>query len=90
MAKRKTKAQREAEEYAALLQRITDIYSGATGQEWGDGDWATADNLSRVLPAIRELFETEAGDWKFGLHAINYYDTAETAATFLYKNGVRA
>ena len=88
--KRQTKAQKEAAEKAALLQRLEDIYSGAMGLQWGEDDFATAEILARALPVIREVFSIERDSWMLGLHALQYYDKPETAATMLYDNGVRA
>jgi hypothetical protein len=88
--KRQSKAQKEAVEKAKLLQRVMDVYSGAMGGAWDTDQFATAEILSRVIPTLRELFNEQ---WKDLLHSprcLRYYDTAETAAEFLYVQGVRA
>lgn len=89
--KRMTKAQKEEAQKAALLRRVTDVYSGAIGYAWdSEENFAVADTLCRVLPALQTLF---AKHWKDYMHAtgnLNNYDTADTAAAFLYRNGVRA
>jgi hypothetical protein len=90
MAKRKSKQSREADQKAALLQRVTDIYSGAQGQEWSEDDFATAEILSRVLPVIRKTFALDEKIWILGHHALVYFDRPETAAERLYAEGVRA
>ena len=90
MTKRKTKAQREGEQYAALLQRVTDIYSGALGIEWTADEWATADTLSRIIPALKELFSVETAQYVWSPGNLRYFDTAENAAKFLYESGSRA
>lgn len=88
--KRQTKAQKEAAQKAALLQRLQDIYGGALGMEWGEDQFATAETLSRVMPVIRETFSIAADSWMVGHHALHYYGNPQTAAEMLYDNGVRA
>ena len=56
MSKRKTKAQRDAEQLEALTRRITDIYSGACAMEWAEDDFANAEILSMVVPALQSIF----------------------------------
>ncbi len=49
MAKRKTKAQRYAEQLAALRQRIADIYAGACGRDVDvEGECVGFEELARV------------------------------------------
>lgn len=88
--KRKTKAQREHEAKAALLQRVEDIYAGALGMECDDDQWATADILSRVVPALREIFSSDSNAYLFEVHCLQYFDTAKSAAQHLYGCGIRA
>jgi hypothetical protein len=88
--KRPTKAQKEAAEKAALLQRLQDIYSGAMGQQWGEDDFATAEILSRVLPVICGAFDLEENKWILGHHALGYYNDPHSAMERLYAEGVRA
>jgi len=90
MTNRKTKSQKEAAQKAALLQRLRDIYSGALGQEWSNEDFATAEVLSRVLPAVRTSFGIEDNSSTLSHYCLHHYDTPETAAEFLYDQGVRA
>lgn len=94
MTKRKTKEQREADERAALLQRITDIYSGANGGVWTEDEFAYAELLSRVVPVLRKLFLCEEmgrmNAHCFEPHCLNYYDTPKAATEFLFDKGVRA
>ena len=98
--KRKSKAQREKEARAALLQRITDIYSGALGLEWTDEEFATSDTLSRIAPALREIFgpqvtmgasaDGEPVKWPWEPHNLDHFEDPETATEFLFDGGFRA
>lgn len=89
--RRQTKAKKEAAQKAALLRRVSDVYSGAIGYAWDSNEnFAVADTLCRVLPALQTLFSKQ---WKDYMHAtgnLNNYDTADSATEFLYSHGVRA
>jgi len=86
-----TKAQKEAAQKAALSRRVTDVYSGAVGEAWDDNEqFSTADTLSRVIPALRQLFNLQWKDFMHSPSNLNNYDTAGSAADFLYSHGVRA
>lgn len=92
--KRKTKAQREAEQKAALLQRITDVYSGAVGDAWDSeaGNFADAAVLSSVMPAMRKIFgeQNTENEWMWSLHNLDHYEHPESATDFLFRAGIRA
>jgi hypothetical protein len=89
--KRKTKAQREAAQIAALQQRLIDIYSGAQGNLWSEDDFATAEVLSRVLPVVeKELGPQQEHQHSFGIWNLDHFDNPEKAAEFLFGNGYRA
>lgn len=91
MSKRKTKNQREAEQLAALEQRITDIYSGAQGVEWGEDDFANAEILSSVIPAIQSVFGCgKHQEWLFGHRSLGRFDNPTSAAKHLFDHGYRA
>jgi hypothetical protein len=89
--KRMTKAQKEAAQKAALLQRVTDVYSGATGGEWlHDECFIDAAQLCRVMTCLRDLFTSTDREWMFGIHVLDKFLSAESATEFLYREGVRA
>ena len=91
--KRKTKAQKEAEEKAALKQRLTDIYSGALGQKWDDDDEgfiADAELLCRVVQACRDVFVNDHNKQLFEVHNLDEYATVENLTGFYYAYGLRA
>ena len=89
--KRKTKAQKEAEEKAALRQRLTDIYSGALGYKWDDCCYEISGKmLMDVIRVCRDVFGYDDNVWLFEVHNLDKYDTVEQLAEFYYKNGVRA
>lgn len=105
MGKRKTKAQREQEQYDALYERIYGVCCGAAGREFDDeNDWLCPEELSRVIPALREMFvevtevetvgpgpnwKRETNGYLFSPHNLDHYDKPETIADFLWKHGVR-
>lgn len=90
--KRKTKAQREAEQKAELYRRVHDVYCGAKGQLWDGDDFATAQHLSLVVPALRDLFAAQHAEmiYPWQPHCLSHFDTADTATEFLYAQGYRA
>jgi len=81
----------------ALERRLTDIYSGALGGLWVKADnWPGAEQLSRIVPAVRDTFELndeEEGYHKSYLCApgnLDAYDTPSKLAEFLHDAGIRA
>lgn len=95
--KRKTAAQREAEQRSALWQRVYDIYCGANGGAWeeaenGDAEqWADAGILSRVVPALADIFDDEnERRYLFVAHNLHHYSNVGSAVGLLYEHGVRA
>jgi len=89
--KRQTKAQKEAIEKAKLLQRVTDVYSGAMGAEWSEDEWATAEILANAIHALKGVFGKQV-EWghMWECHCIGYYDTPAKATEFLFGVGIRA
>lgn len=58
--KRKTKSEKEAEEKAALRQRIADVYAGACGEPADTDDFfLTLEAGSRAITALKKLFGQE-------------------------------
>ena len=93
MVKRKTKAQREQEAKDALLQRITDIYSGACGRDMSADDdaYPTIEEMSRVIPAVRDVFGEPLPDWwGWKAHCLNRWETPKGAAEWLFEHEFRA
>lgn len=92
--KRKTKAQREAEQKAALLRRVHDVYCGAIGAQWDsveNGDFATAEQLSQIMWALKCLFGAQLEhDYFWNIHHIKHFDNPESATDFLFDAGFRA
>ena len=55
----------DQERYDALLQRVTDIYSGAVGGMWNNEDYlVSAEELSVIVPAIGAVLIPEEYDWR--------------------------
>ncbi len=97
MAKRKTKAQREAEARAALRQRVEDIMEGAGGAvEYDEHDnpegWNTADVVTPIARAIRCRLElTEVQDACLReIWAASHFETSKSLTDWLFGMGVRA
>lgn len=88
--KRKTKAQKTEEQTAALLQRITDVYSGAGGCCWdSEEEWPTAEYLARIVPALKCMFP-DAPEHLWAPCNLHFYDTPGTLTDRFYAAGVRA
>jgi len=91
MVKRKTRVQREAERKAALLQRVTDIYAGAGGRVWDADDFATAADLSRIIPVLQAVFSPQLeAKYPWLSHYLDNFNDPRSAADFLYGEGFRA
>ncbi len=94
-AKRKTAAQRQAEERAALRQRICDIGLGATYGEADSEDYFFgAEELERFVTALKRTFSSGYSnrdeDPRFMSHNIGSFGTIDKATDFLFEDGVRA
>ena len=62
--KRKTKSEKEAEEKAALRQRIADVYAGACGEPADTDDFfLTLEAGSRAITALKKLFGQEGREY---------------------------
>lgn len=86
-----TKVQREEAAKAHLRQRIEDIYCGAIGGVWGDDNFATAENLSKIMPTLQRVFgKNPEATFVWELWNLDHFDTPESAATFLFEHGYRA
>lgn len=81
---------REKKQYQALRQRIGDIYHGALGQNFDKDQWANAEILSRVIPALKALFGRKPRDYLFYPSNLHYFDTPDSATDFLWGADVRA
>lgn len=92
MAKRKTRAQREAEQRDALHQRIADIFAGACGRVMDvDYESASLEEIVNIVNAIRETFGEPIKDWcGWGLRTLPRFETVEAAVEHLFENGFRA
>ena len=91
-AKRKTAGQRRREQLDAFRTRLIDIYSGACGREFVVGDeWASAEELRRIIPAVREVFGTcRAVDYVYRPHCLEHWDDPAKLAEWLFEAGFRA
>lgn len=94
MSKRRTKAQLETAAYCALWQRVADVVSGACGCAVHEETILGAEELSRVVPALKANFlcteEGKANSYLFEPHCLNHYGSPNEIADFLFGSGVRA
>jgi len=89
--KRKTKSEKEAEEKAALRQRIADVYAGACGEPADTDDFfLTLEAGSRAITALKKLFGQEGREYMWESHCLDRFETIDLATEFLYQTGVRA
>ena len=98
--KRKTKAQREAEQWGALRQRVSDVVTGACGRELDVDDEGEAlespspEELERIVPALERLFgvneEAKRNLYLFKVHNLGHYRDVDAITNHLFEAGVRA
>jgi hypothetical protein len=90
--KRMTKAQKEAAQKAALLQRVMDIYTAAMGDiPRADDCYVCPEHLCRIMCAIKAIWVTdESDDYLIGCWNVDEYESPEKLTDFLHRNGVRA
>jgi hypothetical protein len=76
---------------AALLRRISDVYAGAGGREWDSEDAVSAEELSRIVPALEKLLGDQIdGDWAWRTYNLCNFESPETATDFLFGLGIKA
>lgn len=97
MKKRLTRDEKLAVEKAALYQRVADIAAGASMGESSSDDehfFATADFLSRFIPALKVEFLCEANGksnkFAFEPHCLAHFENVEKTVDHLFNIGVRA
>lgn len=92
MAKRKTKAQREAEQKAALRQRVADIVAGAAGEDRDDDDCYViyVTEMSRLTAAVEARFGLEAEHPALGRWNLDEWETVGSLTDLLWRFDVRA
>jgi len=83
---------REDQQRAALLQRITDIYTGACGRVIDfDNDWVSLEEVSRIISALEDVLGTPRKGW-FGweVYCLDRFETPAKAMEHLFRFGFRA
>lgn len=100
MVRRRTKEQREADAREALRQRVEDIAVGAAGFDFkAEGEFATAEFLSRFLPALKVQFgwvknegekNRSSNDYLWEPYNFEHYDNINSTTDFLFDHAVRA
>jgi len=90
--KRKTKAQREQEQIAALSQRISDIMAGACGSKITPEEICVdPEILSRLIPAVAGIWGLSLDNYIFRPHALGRWGGELTElVAWLYEAGFRA
>ena len=88
--KRETKAQRVTRERSELLLQIWLIYDAD-----GQGDWvnytATAEQLARIVPAIRRIWGLEEkASFLLKDYCLDMWKDPQTLAKYMYRIGLRA
>jgi len=91
MAKRKTKAQRQEEQKAALRRRVEDILVTAHWGTFDDGESLFLEDVPRAVFAVKTLLlPGDAEDMLTGIHNVDEYANPVSLTDFLWRNGVRA
>jgi hypothetical protein len=90
MKKRLTKQQQIEEQRKLLQARVKDVVTGACG-EVPDGDFfTTAEQLSRIVPALKGIFPDDSNSFMWMPHNLCHFENVETITEFLFSNGERA
>lgn len=90
-AKRQTKSEKEANEKAALRQRVADVYAGACGEDADTEDFfLTLTAASRAITALKKLFGEEGCTYMWESHCLDQFETIDSATEFLFQLRVRA
>lgn len=75
----------KGERYQQLLQRVTDIYSGAVGGVWNDFDYFMgAEELAIVVPAVLNVLYPEMTKEKWNWAYTSNFVTPELCADWLW------
>lgn len=89
--RRRTAQQVAQEKQDAFLQRILDIYAGATGGAMEPGFCVDAEQLSRIIPAVQETFgDVRSIRYVYSAHSLGRWETPGGLAEFLFNVGFRA
>lgn len=94
MTKRKTKAQREAEQKDALRQIVLAVACGASQGEAFDGEFCmAAPDLQWFMQGLSRIFEPQLHESSRvfkSLNWIEYFETVDQATDLLWRFGCRA
>ena len=92
MAKRVTKAEREARQRAALRLRVSDIVAGAHGCRLHPQDDVIASGqcMADTVATLQETFGVEGKDWWWQGRSLRHFETVDSITSFLFEMGVRA
>lgn len=70
---------------------MSDIASGAAGYKFEqEGEFATADFLSRFVNALKEQLDFDGKEYVFGLHCLQHFDNVDSTTDHLFESGIRA
>jgi hypothetical protein len=87
MKKSTKKEIREAQEKAALRQRVRDIACGAAGYNFDKEDeYATAEFLERFVCAIRDTFGSEKNAYMWQPHCLAHFNDINSTTSFLWEH----
>lgn len=98
MAKRKTKQQREAEQKAALRQRLDDLFVASTGDLYDGESEPWPESFIDFVGSIRQVFQIrrveaegiEGNEHLWLFWNLKHYRNPEAATEYLYQEGIRA
>lgn len=77
----------------ALRQRVCDLATGAAGFKFDEeGELATADFLSRFIPAIEVAFGINAENHSYvcKVHNLQHFNDIDSTTEYLWEEGIRA
>lgn len=90
--KRRTKAQKEEAQKAALLQRVMDIYAGANGCPIDSEEPVFPSTVHKVMSIVNTLWVEDNKDREYLVKHWNVdeYETPQKCMELLFSYGVRA
>ena len=86
-----TKAERDEAQFVALRQRVADAATGAAGFEFDvDSEWANAEILSRLIPALQVIFGDDGNKHLWMPGNLHHFNDVDSITNFLWDHKIRA
>ena len=71
--------------YQDLEKFVYGVYCGALGGKWSDDDFATAEQLGNIVPALQKMYDPgEKQPFLWTGYALRHYDNPKSATEFIY------